>query len=174
MGSGLSSTGLPSRPGGFGLALVRPTGLGGGSFFLSTGLPNRTGKVWFSGLPNGFGGRVAFFKGLPNGTGKVWFSTGLPNGFGGRVVFLSTGLPVVRSTGLEGLRFFSSTGLPNGSGRVSDFFSVVRPTGLEGFRFFSVPRDAQPAEGLSNLRHLRQPLNVEQKCLKRVSDLSQQ
>ena len=45
--------------------------------------------------------------------------------------------------------------------------------------------DAQPAEGVGqlrqswekgvrHLRHLRHPLNVEQKCLRRVSDLSQQ
>ena len=103
--------------------------------------------------------------------GSFFSSTGLPNGSGGVFVFFSsTGLPN-GSGGVFGFCFSSS---PNGSGGVFGFFfSVVRPQRRPASRGLVRPETIL-GKGVRHLRHLRHPLNVEQKCLRRVSDLSQQ
>ena len=55
MGSGFSSTGSPSRPGVFGLVLIRPTGLGGGSFFSPNSVSTLRGSY---GKRKGLGARL--------------------------------------------------------------------------------------------------------------------
>ena len=133
-----SSTGLPKGP---------------GIFWLSTGLPNESGgvsdffKFWFAQhVWRGFG---FFFRVLvcPKASGvlawywsaqRVWKGFAFfqvlvcPTGLEGfRIYFSSTGLP--KGPGI----FWLSTGLPNESGGVSDFFKFWFAQHVwRGFGFF--------------------------------------